>query len=103
MSAKSNSIDHLKSEVDGLRRQVNEQEVRLTLAQAWVNFLRFAYDALLHHEVNYKILKEVKDTRTLDEAEDLPVTAARNVIAEYLGRCQNAIKAAIRRKNFKVH
>ncbi len=76
--------------------------VRLTLAQAWVGFLNFAYDALLHHGVNYRNLREYKESTELDDAQKLPMTEGRNKITQWLERLQNSISAAIRRKSFKV-
>lgn len=103
MSSKFNSEEHLRSELEGLRKQVQSQEVRLTLAQSWVQFLMRAYDALLHYGVNYRDLKEIQDTRGIDDAQDMPITKARDIIIDYLKRGDSAIRAAIRRKSFKVH
>lgn len=95
--------DTLAGEVRELRQQVNQQEIRLTLAQAWINLYQYAYDALLHYGVNFRSLKEFADTAVLDEALKMPITAARQHIVEYLGRLHNAIRAAINRKQWKVH
>lgn len=103
MSTISDTVDLLKREVAALREQVNAQEIRLTLAQAWINFYQYAYDALMHHGVNFKVLREYRDSTVLDDAQDMPLTEARNVITEYLGKVRNAIRAAVRRKGFKVH
>lgn len=97
------SNEKLAEEVENLRKKNNEVEVRLTLAQAWVGFLTHAFDALLHHGVNYRDLKEYKDTELLDDAQDLPITHARDNIVGWLGTLHNGIRAAIRRKGFKVH
>lgn len=95
--------DRLKKELADIRRDVNTLEVRLTLAHAWVGFLNFAYDALLHHGINYRSLKEYANSTELDDANKLPVTAARNKITEWLDRLKSAIHAATRRKQFVVH
>lgn len=95
--------DHLAHEVKALRKEVNEQGVRLTLAQAWIKLYQYAYDALLHYGVNYRSLKEFADAEVVEEAMQMPVTAGRNKIVEYLGKLQNAIRAAVNRKQFKVH
>lgn len=96
-------IEALKKEVGELRKIVDQQGIRLAMAQAWIDFLHWAYDMLAGYEINYKTLKEYKEDRGLDEAMKLPISAAQIKIIEYLGRLRSAIKAAIRRKNFKVH
>lgn len=95
--------EKLQSELDEIRKEVNVLGVRLTLAQAWVNFLHRAYDALLYHGVNYRVLKEYANSTELDDAQKLPVSQARDKIVLWLGRLQSSIEATVRRKNFKVH
>ncbi|UIY29166.1 hypothetical protein LZK73_21780 [Neorhizobium galegae] len=95
--------DRLQKELDDIRKEVHIQGVRLTLAQAWVSFLHFAYDALLYHGVNYRTLKEYANSTELDDANKLPVSQARDKIVLWLGRLQSSINATVRRKNFKVH
>lgn len=95
--------ERLEKELQAVRKDVEELGVRLTLAQAWVGFLNFAYDALLHHGVNYRSLKEYKNSTELDDAQKLPLSKARDTITMWLGRLQSAIHAATRRKQFKVH
>ncbi|TPJ33659.1 hypothetical protein [Mesorhizobium sp. B2-8-3] len=95
--------DKLQKEIEEVRKEVHVLGVRLTLAQAWVGFLNFAYDALLHHGVNYRSLKEYTNSTELDDAQKLPVSAARDKIVGWLGGLQSAIHAAVRRKQFKVH
>lgn len=95
--------ERLQKELDEVRQEVNTLGVRLTLAQAWVGFLHFAYDALLYHGVNYRTLKEYSQSTDLDEAQKLPITEGRNKIVHWLDRLQSGINAAVRRKSFKVH
>ncbi|MCC5780553.1 hypothetical protein H7H48_15940 [Nitratireductor sp. B36] len=95
--------ERLQKELAEVRKDVETLGIRLTLAQAWVGFLNFAYDALLHHGINYRSLKEYKDSAELDDAQKLPVSQARDKIVGWLGRLQSAINAAARRKQFKVH
>ena len=97
------SDERLHKELAAVRKDVDQLGVRLTLAQAWVNFLNFAYDALLYHGVNYRTLKEYANSTELDDAQKLPLTKARDKITLWLGRLQSSIHAAVRRKNFKVH
>lgn len=95
--------DRLEKELRAVRKDVEELGVRLTLAQAWVGFLNFAYDALLHHGVNYRTLKEYSQSTELDDAQKLPLSKARDKITMWLGKLQSAIHATVRRKQFKVH
>ena len=95
--------ERLQRELAEVRKDVEVLGVRLTLAQAWVGFLNFAYDALLHHSVNYRSLPEYKNSKELDDAQKLPVTQARDKIVGWLGRLQSAIHANVRRGQFKVH
>jgi hypothetical protein len=79
--------------------------IRLTLAQAWAKLLMYAYDALLHHGVNYRQLPEYKDTSALDVALDdkTSMEQGRGKVMGYLERLTNGITAAVRRKGMKVH
>lgn len=95
--------EQLQKELNEVRKEVHNLGVRLTLAQAWVGFLNFAYDALLHHGINYRSLKEYNKSTELDDAQKQPLTQARDTIVGWLGRLQSAINAAVRRKSFKVH
>lgn len=95
--------ERLQRELDEIRKEVHVQGVRLTLAQAWVSFLHFAYDALLYHGVNYRVLPEYANSTELDDANKMPVTQARTKIVLWLERLKSSINATVRRKNFKVH
>lgn len=93
--------DRLSKELADLRKEVNTQGVRLTLAQAWLNLYTKGYDALLYYGVNFKDLKEYKDEFP-EEAMQMPVTKARNTFIAWMGRLESAIHAAVRRKGFKL-
>lgn len=97
-----NTEDILK-EVAELRKTVEEQGIRITLAQAWMGLLGRGYDALLHYGINYQSLKEFDDDGLLEDARDLPLSRARDKIVAYIGRVHTGINAAIRRKSFKTH
>lgn len=99
----TNVSERLQRELDEIRKEVHVQGVRLTLAQAWVSFLHFAYDALLYHGVNYRVLPEYANSTELDDANKMPVTQARTKIVLWLERLKSSINATVRRKNFKVH
>ena len=103
MESNETAIERLRKEITKVRKQVNVQEIRLTLAQAWVSFYEFAYDALLYHGINYRTLKEYKDSSKLDDAQKMPITQARQVVIEWLDKLRNGVSAAVRRKNFKLH
>lgn len=77
------------------------QRIRLRLAQAFIDMLLVAYDALLHHGINYQSLPAYKDTTLLDEATTLPLEQAHDSFLTWMGRVKNDIKAAIRRKQFR--
>jgi hypothetical protein len=94
--------EKLHRELGEVRKELHVMGVRITLAQAWIGFLHFAYDALLHHGVNYRTLKEYADSKELDDAQKMPVTEGRDKIVTWLGRLQSAINAAVRRKAFKL-
>lgn len=97
------STERLQDEVRALRQDVNTMGVRLTLAQSMLNFMMQAYDTLRGYGIDYRSLKEYEDDRILDEASEMPVSKAQQHIGEYLGRLTTALKAAVRRKGFKVH
>lgn len=93
----------IEKELSAVRKDLNILGVRLTLAQAWIDFLHTAYDALLHHGINYRTLKEYANSTELDDAQKLPITAARDKIIHWLRRIESGVHAAVRRKSLKVH
>lgn len=94
--------DKIQREIASLRKEVNAQGIRLTLAQGWINLYVKAYDALLHYGINFKSLREYKE-KYPHGAENLPLTQSRDKFVSWFGRIESAIAAAIRRKAFKVH
>lgn len=102
MKDQSQKLEELRRETADLRTLIEEQGIRLTLAQAWIEFLHYAYDSLLAYGINYKALKEYDDHK-LDVMADRPLSEARTTIIEYLRTARNGIRAAIRRKNFTTH
>lgn len=97
------TLNRLREEVASLRNDVAEQGVRLTLAQAWIDFLHYAYDALRGYSVDYKLLPEYTKTNEVDEAMGMGIWEGQHKIIKYLRRAKSGIRAAIRRKGFKVH
>lgn len=71
------------------------------MIQAFAQMLDRAFDALLHHQVNYRELPEWKDRRLLDEAESLPLTRGQERYIEWIKRVESGIRAAINRKLMK--
>jgi hypothetical protein len=72
------------------------------MIQAFAQMLERAFDALLHHGVNYRDLPEWKDHRLLDEAERLPLTRGQERYIEWIKRLESGIRAAIHRKGMKT-
>lgn len=102
--------EYLERELKALRKEVNENGVRLNLAHGWIQVLREGYDALLHWGVNFKSLKEYgagyptyNGTSGQDSVDKLPIGQAQEVYIHWFRRVTNAIRAAVRRKQFKVH
>ena len=84
-----------------LQDHVEELEARLTVAQALINLLLRAYDALLYHKVNYRDLPEYKDDVALDRARKMGMSKAKITMLNWLARADRGIQAAVRRKQFK--
>lgn len=78
-------------------------QVRLTLAQAFLGMMHTAYDALLHHSINYRNLPEYSDSTLLDKAlgNGVSVEEGKGGVMGYIERVTNGIAAAIRRKGFR--
>jgi hypothetical protein len=75
--------------------------VRVSMAQAFVQMLLKAYDALLFHRVNYRDLPEYKDTTLLDEAAKLTPVHGQPRYIEWCKRVESGLRAAIARKSFR--
>lgn len=72
------------------------------LASAFVDFLRFAYQNLLNHSVNYLTLKAYKDTTILDDAAKLPLSRGADRYLDWIGRVRHDITAAVARKGLRA-
>jgi len=71
----------------------------LTAMRMYGQVQHTAYDALLSYGVNYKTLPEYKQMATVAErSTQLKPGPAQEYIIAFLSRLENAIKAAIRRK-----
>ena len=93
-------LERAERELASLRKEVNAHGIRLTLAQLWIGLYSRAYDALLHYGVNFKDLREYEEYP--DDAEKLPIGQGRTEITHWIKKVENAIKAAVRRKGFKL-
>lgn len=74
---------------------------RLLAARGYGQMMDQAYDALLHHNVNYRNLPEFKDQRLVEEAAKLPPPRSADRYLLWMERLTNAIRAAVRRAGFK--
>ena len=75
--------------------------VRFQLLSGFVDLLRYAYSALLHHDVNYQDLPAYKNETLLDEARKLPMSRGSDKFVEWMARVKHDIRAAINRKGFR--
>lgn len=95
-------------ELESLRKEVDQQGIRLTLAEAWIGFYRRAYSALKSYGIDFYKLKEYTQGYKgfgpgTDEVDKLPASQARDIYIAWIERMTNGLSAAIRRKNFTVH
>ncbi|WP_269929960.1 hypothetical protein [Aminobacter sp. HY435] len=93
----------LKDEVDFVKEDRQDLVARLMGAQAMGHFLLNAYSALRSYGVDFMKLPEWQDQKELEDAAKLKPHAAQWKVLNYTTRLENALKAAIRRKQFKVH
>ena len=77
--------------------------IRIRLAQYFQTMMVAAFDALLHHGVNYRELPEYKDADLLDKAlgNGVDVAQGEPALVKWIERVHSGIKAAIRRKQFR--
>lgn len=95
-------VDPSEMTAKEVREELRIARTRLMLASAFVDFMRFAYGALLSNGVNYLNLKAYRDTAILDDAAKLPVTKGADRYVEWLGRVRHDITAAVARKGLKA-
>ena len=75
--------------------------VRLMLAQVYLKMKRKAYDALLHHGINFRELRAFKDQTLLEDARNLTLARGQEAYIEWCRRVEHDIDAAITRKSFR--
>lgn len=92
----------MKDEGDLLKESAADLRARIMTSQMFAQVLLKGYSALRSYGVDFMSLREWKENAILDEARKLkPVPGAELIIA-YLCRLENAISAAIRRKQLKT-
>lgn len=74
---------------------------RLTMLQAFGHMMHEAFDAMLHHSVNYRDIPEYRDQTLLEEASKVPLTRGVDKYLAWIGKVTNGIRAAVRRKSFR--
>lgn len=92
----------MNEEKDYVKEDRQDLVARLMGAQAMAQFLLRAYTAFRSYGVDFMHLPEWKDTTALDEARKLKPHVAQGKIMAYFTRLENALSAAIRRKQFKL-
>lgn len=92
----------LQDELVKINKKLTLQGIRLSLAQAWIDFYQTAYDALLYHTVNFRTLPEFKNTEALDAAYKLPPEEGRTKVLVWIAKLSSGVNAAVRRKGFKL-
>lgn len=102
-------IEYMERELAALRKEVDEMGIRFTLAEAWIALYRLAYDALRSWSIDFMKLPEYGlgypafNSNKVDAVDKLPLSQARNVYIEWINKVSTGIRAAVRRKQFKVH
>jgi hypothetical protein len=94
---------NLKDEEDYLKENAGELRSRLMSYQFFAQVLLKGYAALLNYGVNFMDLPEWKDDEALNEARKLKPEKGSEKIVSWLTRLENAIAAAVRRKQFRVN
>lgn len=94
--------DPKQMDEEEVREELKLARVRLLLASAFVDLLRYAYSALQAHGVNYLALKSYTDTALLDDAARLPLTKGSDRYISWIGRVKNDITANIARQKLKA-
>jgi len=92
----------LQDEEDYAKADRQDLVARLMHAQAFGQFVLKAYNALRSYGVDFMKLPEWQDQTELEEAARLKPHAAQPKIIDYFVRLDHALRAAIRRKQFKV-
>lgn len=76
--------------------------VQVNISKALINLYRVAYDALLHHGVNWHKLKEYAQLAYAPKIEANTLEQSQSKIITMIEGCMSAIHAAVRRKGFRV-
>lgn len=84
-------------------QDLREHKTRLVMAYAFIDLLRTAYSALLHHGVNYQTLPEYKRDSPLDDLTKHPIEDVKMRAIKWMERVKHDIEAHVRRKGFRLH
>jgi len=93
----------VQDEIDYLQQDRQDLIARLMGAQALNQFLLRAYSALRSYGVDFMKLPEWQDQRDIDHARTLKPRAGQELIIAYMAKLENALSAAIRRSQLKLH
>ncbi|MDG4856412.1 hypothetical protein [Mesorhizobium sp. WSM4982] len=93
----------LNDEIDYIKLEKEDLVARLMGAQMLTRFVLRGYSAQVSYGVNFMDLPEWKDMAALEEAYKLRPYAAQWKVVAWMERLDNALSAAIRRKQFKLH
>jgi hypothetical protein len=85
----------------GLEAENRTLQVRLNLSRGFLAMMHKAYNALLHHEIDYRTLPAYMESTLLDQAMKANLLNGQVLIMDYLSRLESDIEAAIRRANMR--
>lgn len=94
-------MNNNKNNDGGLTDENNMLSIRLSIASAFMSLWIKAYDALLHHGINVRSLKEYRDSALLDAALRGDLETGQSGILEWIKRVEHGVSASIKRKAFK--
>lgn len=96
----SDDKQRLEEELRKVRKRLHLTEIKLLIAHRWVELMRQAHAALLHHGINFYVLKEYLHGYP-DDIEKMHPEKSRDAIIGWIEGVSSGIKAAVRRKAFK--
>lgn len=101
-NAEDHAADPTKMTDTEVRDELRTARTRLLLAAAFVDLVRYAYQTLLSHGINYQALRAYQDTTILDDAKKLPLSKGADRYISWIGRVKNDITAAVARKGLRA-
>lgn len=92
----------LEAALERANKERDDALQRLNLAQQAFQLMTRAYDALLHHGVNFRSLKAYEFwEKFLHHGEKTPEGHKTRTLSEWIVKVRNDIDAAVRRKSIK--